>query len=255
MTLEQKRQFVMQEIADKGYTAYQLGKSIRVSDVGLAKILSGKTLKPRSETIIKLYEFLKANQVDENSLAVHADNKLGHAAYLLKLEKKNEALEVDNDLMSSICTNVGFFQAYFNALPFSNSTEEAFHKVNDYHFKLWGVYRYESYEDFRGGWLSLGYTVKNTVKPVQRPTTLSTEAFKKLEAPQRRFASMRRAVDLVERFYAAGYDDDFKIQNAVLAVHPDAHPVNILCYCDLNFVSWELADVMENALNVLKPGA
>lgn len=46
-------------------------------------------------------------------------------------------------------TPYGFYQYYFNELPFHRTNLECFNHVNDIYFELYGEYRYESYNSFR----------------------------------------------------------------------------------------------------------
>lgn len=60
-----------------------------------------------------------------------------------------EKLEIKVARMRQLVPIDGFYKAYFDLLKASTSNLEAFNKLNDEYFELFGVYRYSSYESFK----------------------------------------------------------------------------------------------------------
>lgn len=58
-------------------------------------------------------------------------------------------LEEENVRMRKMATTKGFYDAYFKALQFERTNTDAFNKINDEYFDLFGIYRYSSYDVFR----------------------------------------------------------------------------------------------------------
>ena len=63
-----------------------------------------------------------------------------------QIEIKN--LIQQNKLMKQLATRRGFFEQFFQALKQSETKDQAFRKVNDLYFKLFGKYRYNNFEQF-----------------------------------------------------------------------------------------------------------
>ena len=71
-------------------------------------------------------------QIEENTLK----------NYIAKLEKENAT-------MQKLSTRKGFYNYYFNLLKTSKTQLEAFNKVNDLFFNLFGKYRYSDFLQFQ----------------------------------------------------------------------------------------------------------
>lgn len=65
------------------------------------------------------------------------------------LKLRNEQLEQENELMRRIYTRGGFYEYYFEMLRTEPTRKEAFEKVNEQFFELFGEYRYADYNSFR----------------------------------------------------------------------------------------------------------
>ena len=58
-------------------------------------------------------------------------------------------LLMENKLLRKIGTRQGFFQYYFERLPFHNTQTECFNEVNDLYLTLFGEERYSDFDSFK----------------------------------------------------------------------------------------------------------
>jgi hypothetical protein len=73
-----------------------------------------------------------------------------------ELEQRKKALEVEiaklqiqNLRMKKLSTFTGFYSEFFNSLKESKTHEEAFEKLNEEFFQLFGFYKYNSHDSFK----------------------------------------------------------------------------------------------------------
>ena len=71
-----------------------------------------------------------------------AQRKLAAQVELEKLTKQVER-------MRQLVPVLGFFKCYFSLLKVCKTDVEAFNKINDEYFELFGVYRYSDWDAFR----------------------------------------------------------------------------------------------------------
>ena len=58
-------------------------------------------------------------------------------------------IENENLMMRKLSTRKGFYASYFENLKNSKTKIEAFNKVNDSYYSLFGTYKFNSFLDFR----------------------------------------------------------------------------------------------------------
>lgn len=71
----------------------------------------------------------------------------------VKAQAKSPQAEIkqllkENAVMQKICTRKGFFKFYFELLKCSKTKAQAFNKVNNLYFKLFGEKRYSNFSVF-----------------------------------------------------------------------------------------------------------
>lgn len=60
-----------------------------------------------------------------------------------------EKLQIKVERMRQLVPIAGFFKCYFALLKESKTDVEAFNKLNDEYFELFGMYRYSDWDAFR----------------------------------------------------------------------------------------------------------
>ena len=60
-----------------------------------------------------------------------------------------EVLKQKTVLMQNLSSVEKFYKYYFSLLPTSKTKKEAFKKVNQLYFELFGIYRYCTFENFK----------------------------------------------------------------------------------------------------------
>lgn len=63
-------------------------------------------------------------------------------AQLLKEQQKTERMRI-------LITFTGFYQEFFNILKSCRTREEAFDKLNDEYYELFGLFKYKDYQSFK----------------------------------------------------------------------------------------------------------
>ena len=62
--------------------------------------------------------------------------------------KSHSELEIENQLIKKLATNVGFYNYFFEMLKTSKTNLEAFEKANDQYFDFFGEYKYSCHKSF-----------------------------------------------------------------------------------------------------------
>lgn len=79
----------------------------------------------------------------------------------ISVKTYNELYE-EHELAKQLGTTTGYFSYYFNVmLAECDTSEEAFNKLNDKYFNIFGVERYANYNSFRR---SINYWLQKHVK-------------------------------------------------------------------------------------------
>lgn len=60
-------------------------------------------------------------------------------------QEQIKQLKKENAIMQKLCTRKGFFNAYFELLKCSKTKAQAFNKVNNLYFQLFGEKRYSNF--------------------------------------------------------------------------------------------------------------